>query len=173
MSTRRKTTATTGTKSTTSPRKSTKAPVSSTPRSSTRSSTGKTASTAAKSAASKPASSAAKATVVTDTTPTTTAPMMKKKELLNLVVERSGVRKKYAKPTVEAMMAVLGEAISEGRDLNLPPMGKIKQQRTKDASNVRVTVAKIRQNKPGTGAASDRAESGEEKPKPGVAEAAE
>ena len=171
MSTRSKTSATTRTKSTTSRRKSTKAPV---PR------TRKTASTAAKSgasqptpAASKPASSAAKATVVTDTTPTTTAPMMKKKELLNLVVERSGVRKKFAKPTVEAMMAVLGEAIAEGRDLNLPPMGKIKQQRTKEASNVRVTVAKIRQSKPDSEAASVSGASGEEKPKPGVAEAAE
>jgi len=161
MSTRSKTTATTRTKSPTSRRKSTKAPVSR---------TRKTASAAAKSGASKPASPAAKATVVTDTTPTTTAPMMKKRELLELVVERSGVRKKFAKPVVEAMMAVLGEAIAEGRDLNLPPMGKIKQQRTKDASNVRVTVAKIRQNKPDSDAASD---SGEEKPKPGVAEAAE
>jgi len=99
--------------------------------------------------------------------------MMKKKELLNLVVERSGVRKKFAKPTVEAMMAVLGEAIAEGRDLNLPPMGKIKQQRTKDASNVRVTVAKIRQSKPDSAVESDTDASGEEKQNPGVAEAAE
>lgn len=95
---------------------------------------------------------------------------MKKKELLDLVVERSGVRKKFAKPTVEAMMAVLGEAIAEGRDLNLPPMGKIKQQRTKDAANVRVTVAKIRQSKD-SGAAKDTDDP--ENPKQGVAEAAE
>ena len=171
MSTRSKTTATTRTKSTTNRRESTKAPMSS---------TRKTVSSAAKSGASKSASSASnsapsvtKATIVTDAAPTMTAPMMKKKELLNLVVERSGVRKKFAKPTVEAMMAVLGEAIAEGRDLNLPPMGKIKQQRTKDASNVRVTVAKIRQSKPDSAVESDTDASGEEKQNPGVAEAAE
>jgi DNA-binding protein HU-alpha len=73
--------------------------------------------------------------------------MLKKKELIDQVVERSGIRKKFAKPVVEAMMAVLGEAITDGRDLNLPPFGKVKQQRTKDAANVRVTIAKIRQPK--------------------------
>ncbi|MRU13898.1 DNA-binding protein [Roseovarius sp. A21] len=95
---------------------------------------------------------------------------MKKKELIEAVVERSGVRKKFAKPAIEAMMEVLGEAIAEGRDLNLPPMGKIKQQRTKEAANVRVTVAKIRQSKE-AGAAKDL--EGPENPKQGVAEAAE
>lgn len=98
------------------------------------------------------------------------APMLRKKELIDAVVERSGVRKKFAKPVVETMMEVLGEAIGEGRDLNLPPFGKVKQQRTKDTANVRVTVAKIRQSKAtDTGAASSDAEN----PKEGVAEAAE
>jgi DNA-binding protein HU-alpha len=170
MSTRRKTTASTGTQSTTSRRKSGK-----TGSTSAR----KTGGTAAKSRVTKPVAATPataktpevpKATVVSDTTPTTTAPMMKKRELLNLVVERSGVRKKFAKPTVEAMMEILGEAIAEGRDLNLPPMGKIKQQRTKEASNVRVTVAKIRQGKIDGPEARD---SDQENPGQGVADAAE
>lgn len=169
MSTRRKTTSTTQTKSTTRRSKSTKSPVSRTSKTATKVAKSSGAPKPA-SAASQPASSATKATVVTEKAPTTTAPMMKKKELLDLVVERSGVRKKFAKPTVEAMMAVLGEAIAEGRDLNLPPMGKIKQQRTKDAANVRVTVAKIRQSKD-SGAAKDTDDP--ENPKQGVAEAAE
>ncbi|WP_306150916.1 HU family DNA-binding protein [Roseovarius sp. MMSF_3281] len=96
--------------------------------------------------------------------------MLRKKELMDAVIERSGVRKKFAKPVIEAMMEVMGEAIGEGRDLNLPPFAKIKQQRTKDSSNVRVTVAKIRQSK------AKKSEAGEgdaENPKDGVAEAAE
>jgi len=170
MSTRSKTTASTGTQSTTSRRKSSK-----TGSASTR----KTGSTAAKSRTTKPVAAkpatattpeAPKATVVSETTPTTTEPMMKKRELLNLVVERSGVRKKFAKPAVEAMMEILGEAIAEGRDLNLPPMGKIKQQRTKEASNVRVTVAKIRQTKKAAPTARD---GDEENAQQGVADAAE
>lgn len=172
MSTRSKTTASTGAQKSTTGR-------SSKPGKARVTGTRKTGTTAAKprkatSVAAKPAPAKAaeppKATVVSETTPTTTAPMLKKKELLNLVVERSGVRKKFAKPTVEAMMAILGEAIAEGRDLNLPPLGKIKQQRTKEAANVRVTVAKIRQGKndgPAAGAGDA------EKPKQGVAEADE
>ena len=95
---------------------------------------------------------------------------MKKKELIDAVVERSGVRKKFAKPAVEAAMELLGEAIAEGRDLNLPPLGKVKQQRTKDASNARITVAKIRQSKKAGQAPLD---GDAENPKQGVAEAAE
>jgi DNA-binding protein HU-alpha len=96
--------------------------------------------------------------------------MMKKKELIEAVVERSGVRKKFAKPAMEAMMEILGEAIAEGRDLNLPPMGKIKHQRVKEASNARITVAKIRQSK---NAGQAPVEGDTENPKQGVAETAE
>jgi len=70
---------------------------------------------------------------------------LKKQELITQVVERSGIAKKYAKPAAEAMLAVLGEAIAQGRDLNLQPMGKIKRKRVKDSAQARVTVANIRQ----------------------------
>ncbi|MEQ8293580.1 MAG: HU family DNA-binding protein [Roseovarius sp.] len=72
---------------------------------------------------------------------------LKKRELIDEVVRRSGVRKKFAKPVIEAMIDVLGEAIAEGREVNLQPFGKIKQQRTKDTANARITVARIRQSK--------------------------
>ncbi|WP_422029097.1 HU family DNA-binding protein [Roseovarius sp.] len=72
---------------------------------------------------------------------------LKKRGLIDEVVKRSGVRKKFAKPVIEAMIDVLGEAISEGREVNLQPFGKIKQQRTKDTANARITVARIRQSK--------------------------
>lgn len=72
---------------------------------------------------------------------------LKKKELVDMVVARTGVKKKYAKPAVEAMIDVLGEAIAEGRKLNLQPLGKIMHQRSKDTANARITIAKIRQSK--------------------------
>lgn len=167
MSTRSRTSTSKRSKTTKSRSKSTTPPTSGTRKAAPKPTQAKSASTGAKAAG---APSAPKATVVTETTPTTTSPMMKKKELIEAVVERSGVRKKFAKPAIEAMMEVLGEAIAEGRDLNLPPMGKIKQQRTKEAANVRVTVAKIRQSKE-AGAA--KGEDAPENPKQGVAEAAE
>ncbi len=85
--------------------------------------------------------------VVNDVKSVTTAPELKKRELLDLVAERSGLRKNQIKPAVEAMMEILGEAIAEGRELNLEPFGKLKHQRAKETSNARVTVAKIRQSK--------------------------
>ncbi|MEX1236619.1 MAG: HU family DNA-binding protein [Roseovarius sp.] len=72
---------------------------------------------------------------------------LKKQELIAQVVERSDIAKKYAKPVIEAMLSVLGDALAEGREVNLQPMGKIKPKRIKDGSKVRVIIANIRQPK--------------------------
>ncbi|MEQ8899321.1 MAG: HU family DNA-binding protein [Roseovarius sp.] len=101
-------------------------------------------------AATKPApgsASAVKADVASEILAEAGGEELKKRELIDEVVKRSGVRKKFAKPVVEAMIDVLGEAITEGREVNLQPFGKIKQQRTKDTANARITVARIRQSK--------------------------
>jgi DNA-binding protein HU-alpha len=74
---------------------------------------------------------------------------LKKQELISLVVERADVRKKYAKPVVEAVIEILGEALAEGREMNLQPFGKLKVNRAKDTANARIIVAKIRQAKSG------------------------
>ncbi len=73
-------------------------------------------------------------------------PDLKKKELIDLVVARSGIKKKDAKPVVEAMLAVLGETIASGRELNLQPLGKLRINRTTDKGNGRVIVCKLRQS---------------------------
>lgn len=117
----------------------------------------KATTTAAKSSGPKPARAPAKPVsgaapapapkVVTETPAVVDGEELKKKELIDEVVARSGVRKKFAKPAIEAMIDILGEAISDGREVNLQPLGKIKLQRTKDTSNARITVVKIRQSK--------------------------
>lgn len=73
------------------------------------------------------------------------AGVLKKPELLEAVILRSGVRKRDAKPVVEALLAVLGEAVATGRDLNLEPFGKLKINRSQTGENGRVTVARLRQ----------------------------
>ncbi|WP_246079286.1 HU family DNA-binding protein [Parasedimentitalea maritima] len=78
--------------------------------------------------------------------PVVSAPEMRKKELIDLVVERSGVKKKDAKPVVEAMLAVLGETIGEGRELNMQPLGKLRINRSEMRNNGRVIICKIRQS---------------------------
>lgn len=135
---------------------------------STRSKTGMTTKTAApkttpKTAAAKAATSASTSTtattpsvaaapaaitpelkVVGDITAKLTTGEMKKRELIKAVVARSGTRQKFAKPVVEAMLAILGETLVEGRELTLPPMGKVKIQRQKTVSGGTVTVMKLR-----------------------------
>jgi DNA-binding protein HU-alpha len=70
---------------------------------------------------------------------------MRKRELINAVVAKSGIKKKDAKPVVEAMLLVLGSALQDGRELNLQPMGKFKVNREKKLADGKVLKARIRQ----------------------------
>ncbi|WP_240336625.1 HU family DNA-binding protein [Tropicibacter sp. Alg240-R139] len=78
--------------------------------------------------------------------PSNDGPEMKKRELIDLVVDRAGVKKKDAKPAIEAALAILGEAIASGRELNLQPLGKLRINRVEDKENGRVIVCKLRQS---------------------------
>ena len=100
--------------------------------------------TTARKAPPKPATKAAPV-VVTQTAPVVTVPELKKIDLIDAVVERSGIKKKFAKPVIEAALAVLGETLAEGRGLNLRPLGKVKIQRSKDVSNGKVMTVRVRQ----------------------------
>ncbi|MFZ7090502.1 HU family DNA-binding protein [Primorskyibacter sp. 2E233] len=71
---------------------------------------------------------------------------MKKKELIDLVVERSGVKKRDAKPAIEAALVILGQALADGRPLNLQPLGKVKVSNTKQKDNALVLNARVRQS---------------------------
>ncbi|MGB5864609.1 MAG: HU family DNA-binding protein [Sulfitobacter sp.] len=95
-------------------------------------------------------SSAPKATPATPSVVEALSPVLmgielRKKELFDLVVTRSGLKKRDVKPVVEAMLAVLGDALAEQREMNLPPLGKIKVQRGKELPDGRALVLKLRQ----------------------------
>lgn len=91
-------------------------------------------------------SNAPKPVVVTETTPTVTDPALKKKELIDTVTELSGVKRKDAKPVIEAMLEVLGKTLANGREMNLQPLGKIKINRAKEVQGGNVLITKIRQS---------------------------
>lgn len=88
-----------------------------------------------------------KVTVVTEVEPSLTEPEMKKPELINLVVERTGMKKKDVKPVIEAMLGVLGETLSKGQEMNLQPFGRVKVNNTKDLAKAQVHSVRIRQSK--------------------------
>lgn len=85
--------------------------------------------------------------VVSGTKPVLASPSLRKKGLIEAVTARSGVKRKDVKPVIEAMLGILGEAIAEGRDINLPDLGKIKVNRTKKLANGEVFNVRIRQPK--------------------------
>ncbi|PIE12527.1 MAG: DNA-binding protein [Rhodobacterales bacterium] len=82
-------------------------------------------------------------------------PVLRKKALIDEVTQRAGIKRRDAKPAVDAVLAILGEALVEGRELNLPPMGKIKIRKTKKVSNGTIMQARIRQPEKGRNAGKD------------------
>ena len=94
---------------------------------------------------STPKSAMAEPSLVETLTPVVVSNELRKKELFDLVVERSGMKKKDVKPVVEAMLAVLGDALAEQREMDLQPLGKLKVQRGKELPDGRALVLKLRQ----------------------------
>ncbi|MEC8630512.1 MAG: HU family DNA-binding protein [Pseudomonadota bacterium] len=93
---------------------------------------------------------------------TTEDNVMRKRDLIDRVVEQSGVKKKDAKPAIEAALAILGEALSNEEQLNLPPMGKIMVNRKKELDNGEVLVVKLRRSKQAVEAANAPLEEGDD-----------
>lgn len=85
---------------------------------------------------------------------------LRKKDLIEAAVERAGVKKRDAKPAIEAALAILGETLAEGRGLNMPGLGKIKVQNSKDLEGVKVVNLRLRRKV--DGAETDDSETGEE-----------
>lgn len=102
--------------------------------------------TRAATSAQTPAAAPATPAVVAAASPVVAGPVLKKRELIDRVVARSGVKKKDAKPAVEAALAVLGEALANGEELNLQPFGRMKINREKVAGNNRIIICKLRQH---------------------------
>ncbi|MCK0094783.1 HU family DNA-binding protein [Yoonia sp. F2084L] len=61
--------------------------------------------------------------------------LVKKPELLDEVVLRTNLKKRDVKPTVEAALAVIGEALRDGAELNVPPLGKLRLVKSKSLEN--------------------------------------
>ncbi|MEN9059864.1 MULTISPECIES: HU family DNA-binding protein [Ponticoccus] len=72
-------------------------------------------------------------------------PELRKRELIALAMQRSGMRKRDVKPAIEAALAVMGEALASGRELNLVPLGKVKVTRLKKGGRGLVVHTRVRQ----------------------------
>ncbi len=72
---------------------------------------------------------------------------MKRKDLLDAVSARAELPRHKVKPVMEAMLAVMGEAIAEGRSLNINPLGRMVRKRHKDTPNAKINIVRVRQPK--------------------------
>ena len=78
--------------------------------------------------------------------------MIKKPEFIDRAVDRTDVKRRDAKPAIEAALAVLAEALVKGEELNLPPMGKLRVVKMKDVGDgAKVLTLKLRTMKDGAG----------------------
>ncbi|WP_050528364.1 HU family DNA-binding protein [Pseudorhodobacter aquimaris] len=92
--------------------------------------------------------------------------MLKKQEMVERVVKATGAKKKDVKLILEASLGVLGDALSAGEVLNIPPLGKMKVNRQKTEGGSDVLILKLRrpgaktslnnQSKEGLAAKSDK-----------------
>lgn len=71
-------------------------------------------------------------------------PELKKKDLIEQAVQRSGVKKAFAKSAIEAALAIMGETLDRGEGLNLEPLGKVKIQREKEVQGGKVITTRVR-----------------------------
>lgn len=89
---------------------------------------------------------------------------LKLKELVEAVTTATNGKKKDVKAVIEATLASLGVALSKGRDLNLPPLGKAKVGRQMDQASGELIVIKLhRGGAKGAGAGAGKGKGGAEK----------
>lgn len=74
---------------------------------------------------------------------------LKLRDLLEIVAKTSGTKKKAARAVVEATLAALGDALAEGAELNLPPLGKARVNRQRDTAGGEILVIRLRRPTPG------------------------
>jgi hypothetical protein len=74
--------------------------------------------------------------------------MIRKKDFIERIVAESGAKKGDVRLIAETALKVLGDALSNGEALNLPPLGRAKITRTIDKNDGEVLVIKLRRNTP-------------------------
>ncbi|WP_299693470.1 HU family DNA-binding protein [uncultured Tateyamaria sp.] len=86
-----------------------------------------------------------KPATVTKLEPVVAGPALRKKELLDTVALKTGMKRSEVKKVVEATLATMGLALQDSRDLNLQPFGTVKINRERKLPDGKVVAARIRQ----------------------------
>lgn len=87
------------------------------------------------------------------------AAIVQKREFYARVAAASGAKKKDAKQIVDAALAVLGQALTDGEALNLPPLGKLRIVKARTVGGAEIVTLKLRRGPAAGGAAPEDEES--------------
>ncbi|MTH80081.1 HU family DNA-binding protein [Paracoccus aestuariivivens] len=83
------------------------------------------------------------------------AKVLQKRQLIARIAHRVGRRNAEVRDVVEATLTELGDAISAGQTLALPPLGRARISRQKDVSGTEVVVLRLRRRKTDVALGSD------------------
>ena len=87
--------------------------------------------------------------------------VIRKKEFIERVVAESGAKRSDVRLISDAVLKVLGESLSNGEGLALPPLGRARIARQIDKTGGEILVIKLRRN-----TSSDGQDDGDEKTSP-------
>ena len=79
-----------------------------------------------------------------DSKPKVKIEALKRRALLEAVAMRVGVKRTDAREVMDAVLVEMAEALDQGRDLILPPFGKVMLRKDKDGQDGRPMVARIK-----------------------------
>lgn len=95
---------------------------------------------------------APKPKIVSAATPIVDAGQVKKPEFLDRALARCDIKRRDAKPAIEAALAEIAEILLAGDEVNIPPLGKIKVVKARDVGEgAKVLTLKMRSMKDGAG----------------------
>jgi len=70
--------------------------------------------------------------------------VVRRKELVDRIVENSGMKPNAVKNALDAVLKEVGDALSAGEALNLPALGRVSVNRRKELDDGEVLICKIR-----------------------------
>jgi hypothetical protein len=76
--------------------------------------------------------------------PAPPAVTLKKKALVEQVAQATGAKRKLVKSVVEATLAAMGDALSRGEELVLPPLGRARVNRSRGEGEGATLMIKLR-----------------------------
>ena len=86
------------------------------------------------------------------------APVMRTKDLVEAIAPNVSVKRKDLRPLMEAVFKAMGDALAEGKSLNIPPLGKILVKKERKGENADTIVLRLRRQHASVKAAESLAE---------------